>query len=200
MLPNDILSIIRNYNEPGIFVTLKQDIHWFNGKRLEYWCSSPFTPMITYNGDLYIWDRYVRKYKNKRFDIIQNIFEWNHPLYKFWSTAGPYSICNNLIYQRNSNGFFELFDGDKIIKLPQKNYPYIGLFMLNYVNDIYFFGSDCNEKFSTIDQKWTMIAQTPFQGQYSDVYLFNDKFYNFNYDGTCNCYYPTRDYWHPVKF
>ncbi len=54
MLPKDISMIIDHYNEPGVFVVINNRIHWFNGKRFEYWCNPRLGTIATYQNNLYV--------------------------------------------------------------------------------------------------------------------------------------------------
>ncbi len=69
MLPNDILNIIKSYNEDGIMVDLNYKIYWFNGKRFRFWCTRQYDQYsFLRNGDLYLnEDLKLKVYKNKLF-------------------------------------------------------------------------------------------------------------------------------------
>ncbi len=194
MLPKDILSIIGQYDESGIFVVNNESIFWFNAKRLEYWCETENYLITSYCNDLY--GRYngeVYMYKNRKWEQIKVPQIWKHPLYLF-RTNSKQVILNDVVYRYDMN--FERFDGKEIIELPTKIWRGFGISFHFYKNDIYYFGSAHNEKFSIIHQKWTEIATTPISNCYylMFMYLFNNKFYYF-VGNKRYCYDPEIDEW-----
>ncbi len=180
MLPKDIMDIIDEYNEIGIFICYCKKIYWFNGKRFEIWCRSKYYYMLTYNNDLYYRkSKEILMYKNRRFEKVKVPEAWNHPLRVF--SDGKKLIDNDVYKYHWGKSVYKIINKHgQIFILPQKNYPQYGLELLGYDNCLYYFGSGQNEKF--VNGKWDTIAQYPnFKNQF-DIYSFDGKFYAFEYN------------------
>ncbi len=180
MLPKDIINIINNYNEIGIFVICFNKIYWFNGKRFEYWC--PWQDAIcTYENDLYYrLNHKVFQYnKNNEIKVPQI---WNHPLHLLAKKDECIAqvICQGQVYTHHHCGGFDRYDGKIITILPTKIYSGRGLYLIVNGNYIYSFGS-MNERFDIITETWTALTCTV---KFLDgiVYSMNDKIYQISDD------------------
>ncbi len=197
MLPKDILNLIDNYNEDGVFIYRRGRIFWFNGKRTE-----PFgelfyvSGILTYNNNLYVRNYgTIHVYKNKKFHDVDVSTKWDHPLQIFKSmnkilyNKRTYELRGqNLLYYIN----IEVFDGERTQLLPMKMYPQSGFKLFVYDNYLYCFGFRENEKFNFLTQKWELFATTP--NHHHPICFFKGYFYIFTYDEQW-IYYPDLDTW-----
>ncbi len=179
MLPNDILNIVQIYNESGIFVRIGEATYWCKHKN----------EIITYENDFsYFKTESLKIYKNKKFNQIS--FDQNNAILNMSRFR---VIANGFVY-RMEHGQLEKFDGINLITMPQKQFPRSGYRLVYYTNNIYVFGHLVNEKFNVLTQKWTQFqVSDPFF--YSDIYLFQDKFYAFIYQHSYQIYDPEKDEW-----
>ncbi len=195
MIPKDIINIIDNYNETGIFVEYNGGIYWFNGTRFEYWCPLQDENILTYENDLYYLANFkVFKYKNKDSIKVKVPKIWNHPLYLFSEWYGYVSqvIYQNKVYRHRYNSIIEMFDGKDVIRLPSKIEAACGVQILIYNQHIYSFGTQ-NEKFDFKTQQWIKLKTS---NCYGHVYLFNNKLYRMErYDTTYYTYNVEFDTW-----
>ncbi len=212
MLPKDILHIIDNYNEPGIFVIVDYAICWFNGKRFESICTNLQSfveilrdangdidesvlswEIVTYENDLYCCvNSNVLIYKNRKFVSVKVPLLWNHPLRLF--NSYPFmakTTVNDISYFLTLNSKLEIIIENNVISTSQ--YLQWESRIFTYKNDIYIFGYDKNEKFNTITKQYTPISNTPFIGY--DINLFNNKFYNIKKQKKYAIYDPEIDEW-----
>ncbi len=182
MLPKNVISLISNYNEPGIFVLNKtaniQKLYWFNGKRFELWCKTESWTWIvfTYENEVYrpsCGEHGLQKYKNKQFVEFKPPNKWNHPLYLFSIHGYQQTVCCQNIYRRSLN-YGEMFDGHQVH--PLLSYGRSGCFLFSYNDNVYTFDPDTFTKFSPTTKKWKVLNPSPFPGL---LYFFNDICYCF---------------------
>ena len=144
MISKNILSLVLKYNEDGVFIHLNYEVHWFNGKQIQYWCRSN-REIFTYKKDLYSRDsdqRYI--YKNSKFVPVEFLIK--HRLFSLVNNI-TYHIGNDFVFQTNS---------DKI--LAQKKHKFAGFHMC-YKNDfIYVFSSYENEKYDIKLNIWSEFS------------------------------------------
>ncbi len=199
MLPKDILRLIDDYNEPGVFVIITYKIYWFNGKRFQYWCDFNIGTILTYQNDLYV-RNYVGLciYKNKSFHIIREK-GWNELKIFASDTSYLQVLVGKFIYEigyhlTTMDLSFTKFDGINRINLLKK--PHFSVFkMILYKNEIFAFGNTYNEKFDLINNCWFPFARCTRYINYCHVYLFKDRFYAIKdkdayvvYDPVTNCW------------
>ncbi len=134
MLPKDILKLIIDYNENGIFVLYNNEIKWFNGKRFEVWnVFGLWEHFTTYKNKLYIsYNLEWFVYKNKTFVI---------------TARDSHLFINDLLAIVYNNQYQLTAWGTLKINGIEKTYPLCGYKVINYSDDIYVFGSE-NERFN----------------------------------------------------
>ncbi len=206
MLPKDILRLIDDYNEPGVFViSITYKIYWFNGKRFRYWCDFNFGTILTYQNDLYAMHYYTGLciYKNNSFQQIIHKKGWNE--LKIFANDKSYLqvLVGKFIYEIGYyptivDLSFTKFDGINRINLPKK--PHFSVFkMIPYKNEIFAFGQTHNEKFDLINNCWFPFATTPYIN-YCHVYLFKDRFYAIKDIDSYVVYNPVTNCWEYISF
>ncbi len=182
MLPTDIWNLINIYNEPGIFVLHLRNIYWFNGKRFEFWTEFVYLP-FTYENELYFCKcSQLCVYRNNKHVQIEFPKRWNHPLNLLKNTSYYHRqmVSDGNIYRATYHNTFEMFDGEHVSQLPQKQFPKQGLEMIAFNNNIYSFGSHRNERFDINSQQWIQL-KSKYPSWNGLVHLLNDKLYLFDF-------------------
>ncbi len=86
MLPCDLMNIIEQYNEYGVFMNDEYEIYWFNGKRFEFWCEATNDDLLYIGNDIY-------KYKNNH-----TISKWHQQQFKKCEINSIILDCDNILF------------------------------------------------------------------------------------------------------
>ncbi len=189
MLPNDILGIIKKYNEhdKGFFFHLHNLVYWSNGTEYQKWCEAPFTTT----------DRANMYYKNGYLQAVQWIYKnskWHHTNDFHVETKVIISLEIHTLIDITV-GRFELYDknGNKMI-IPSKNQPDCGMYCLVWNSTLYYFSIAYCEKYDFIS--WSKFSTPKFSNSIGQCYFCNDFFYiieNITYN--IHIYDPKKDLW-----
>ncbi len=197
MLPKDLLTIIENYNEEGIFIitrddSLKSKIYWFNGKRLEYFFVGPYdgNAIGSYDGVLYSTDLscdYV-VHKNKEWILfneklpnhINQMFDYFH-----FTSVNLDGIIHYYTFYIDGFGSFTKSVGGEFktnYDLPQLPIPFScgARNVLAYEKFIFIFHPLYYGKFDIESNIWINLPKPPITKDdrvMKMVFLFKDLFY-----------------------
>ncbi len=157
MLPKDVHTLIENYNEDGEYVIASGGIFWFNGKRIEFWCSAGYMNDIQcYNHKIY------SHWSNEGYCLIGNQFELTNDKVKWDSNHECINGKLEYIYKTRSY-FYSRFE-NVFTRLPSKTFEDYGFKMVLVENYIYYFSRHkigINEKFDINTKTWSLIAKNP---------------------------------------
>ncbi len=74
MIPGNLMDIIKQYNENGVFMNdIYNRIYWFNGKRFEFWCQANGDDILFAKNDIYVFENnQIFKWQKKKFQICKS--------------------------------------------------------------------------------------------------------------------------------
>ncbi len=73
MIPSDLMNIIEQYNENGVFMNDENKIYWFNGKRFEFWCQANSNDILFAHNNIYVFENnQIFKWQKKEFRICKS--------------------------------------------------------------------------------------------------------------------------------
>ncbi len=195
MIIKNLLKVIDDYNEVGIYFVFDGKLWWFNGKRSEKWCHSYPDKIYLYNNNVYGIDSggsITHILKNNKFE----------PCKQAW-----WSIMNLGMYENHINPFHSYIDKNKTIynystmsfrkndkRLMDKRYVLGGFKLLHYDGFLYYFSSHkygINEKFDLKTEEWLSFYHP--SKTILDVNLYGGLFYILFEDGTIGTYNPVND-------
>ncbi len=183
MLPRDVISIISQYNEEGIFLIVavkskRNQIYWFNGKKWSYYCDGydDLLTAIYYNKSLYLrsFSGYLFKYKNNKWVKLADI-NLSDSLLIGLTSWGKAQIGN---YSYRWNDVIERIYGHCHYhgKLLQPTYRKTSnCHLVVFKHWLYVFDSNHNEKFNTATNVW--IEFPCINKKILLAFLFNNLFY-----------------------
>jgi len=194
MIHKNLQKLISNYNEFGIYFLFNEHLWWFNGKRIEKWCSMDSSLIFSIKNNIYTKNECTLYYlKNKKFELSPQSLE---TIYKTSSYINP-----SRVYLDDDNNFYNYshaFFCKNGRSLPNKVYDQHGFKLLHYNGFLFFFTSDVygiNEKFNLKTSEWSIFKHHNYKTGLQDVSLLNGLFYILFNNGQIGTYNSKVDSW-----
>ncbi len=199
MIIKNLLRIIDDYNEVGIYFVFDGKLWWLNGKRSEKWCTSYSDKIYLYNNNVYgigSGDGFITHIlKNNKFEKYKQA--WQSILNLDMYHIHPFHLYidkNKTIYNYTTMAFRK---NDNFLK--RKVYEVDGFKLLHYDGFLYYFSGhkeERNEKFDLNTEEWSSFNHP---GEtILDVNLYGGLFYILFEDGTINTYNPVNGMWQTI--
>ncbi len=190
MIIKNLLKIIDDYNEVGIYFVFDGKLWWFNGKRSEKWCTSYSNQIYLYNNNVYgidsggsithiLKDNKFKPYKQAWQSIMDLGMYHIHPFHLYIDKNKTIYNYSTVSFRKNDNLLKYKVHGTHAVKL------------LHYDGFLYYFSGHkegINEKFDLKTEQWSSFN---YPGEtILDVNLYDGLFYFLFEDGTINTYNP----------